>query len=348
MKKTENPKKRILVTGGAGYIGSTLIRDALADGYRIRCLETLLFGGKSLLGFINHPHFEFINGDIRNEEVIKKSLKDVESIVHLAAIVGDVPCQAAPEAAVQINFKGTKLISSMAKELGIKRFVFASTCSNYGILDSEKPADENSKLIKEGKVAKGKRGKIISWKEKLKARPPSKRPCIHHMKGRIEFKVCPSEYRCANCDFDQYFQDQYSVHAVVNPVDVFEIEGFRVPQGYYFHPGHTRIKVEEGSTVRIGLDEFVLRLLGPLDSIQAPLMGKEVKQDRADMELFRGTNHAKVLSPVSGVVTATNPKLRDEGSLANRAPYSEGWIMSVHSESLREDLKNLMINWRFY
>ena len=205
-------------------------------------------------------------------------------------------------------------------------------------------ADENRRLTKEGKVAKGKRGSIISWKEKLVAWPPSKRPCIHHMKGRIEFKPCKSEYRCANCDFDQYFQDQYSVHAVVNPVDVFEIEGFRVPQGYYFHPGHTWIKLEEGSTVRIGIDEFALRLLGPLDRIKAPLMGKEVKQDRADMELFRGSHHAKVLSPVSGVVTAINTNLRDDGSLANKAPYSEGWVMSVHCESLREDLKNLMIN----
>jgi len=178
----------------------------------------------------------------------------------------------------------------------------------------------------------------------LKARPSSKRPCLHHMKGRIEFKACNNEYRCANCDFDQYLQDQYSVHAVVNPVDVLEIEGFRMPQGYYFHPGHTWIKVEKGSTVRIGMDDFALRLLGPLDSIKAPLMGKEVKQDRGDVELFRGGHHAKVLSPVSGVVTAINPKLRDEGSLANRAPYSEGWVMSVYSESLREDLKNLMIN----
>lgn len=205
-------------------------------------------------------------------------------------------------------------------------------------------ADENRRLAKEGKAAKGKRGKIISWKENLKARPSSKRPCLHHMKGRIEFKACTSEYSCANCDFDQYFKDQYSVHAVVNPVDVLEIEGFRVPQGYYFHPGHTWVKVEEGSTVRIGIDEFALRLLGPLDGIKAPLMGKEVKQDRADMELFRGRHHAKVLSPVSGVVTAINPKLRDEGSLANKAPYSEGWAMNVHCESLRQDLKNLMIN----
>ena len=205
-------------------------------------------------------------------------------------------------------------------------------------------ADENRRLAKEGKFAKSKRRKIISWKEKLRARPPSKRPCIHHMKGRIKFKPCTNEYRCANCDFDQYFQDQYAVHAVVHPVNVFEIEGFRVPQGYYFHPGHTWIKVEEGSIVRIGVDEFALRLLGPLDSIKAPLMGKEVQQDRPDMELFRGSHYAQVLSPVSGVITATNPKLREEGSLANRAPYSEGWVMSVYSESLREDLKNLMIN----
>jgi glycine cleavage system H lipoate-binding protein len=164
------------------------------------------------------------------------------------------------------------------------------------------------------------------------------------MKGRIEFKVCTHDYKCANCDFDQYFNDQYSVHAVVSPVDVLDIEGFKVPQGYYFHPGHTWIKVEEGSSVRVGIDEFALRLLGPLDRIEAPLMGKEVKQGRADIGVYRSEHQARVLSPVSGVVTAINPKLREEGELANQDPYTAGWLMSVHCNNLRGDLKNLVIN----
>ena len=146
MYQAANGKKIILVTGGAGYVGSTLIRDALADGYIVRCLDLLLYGGKAIKGFINHPNFEFIRGDIRNEEVLGQALKNVNCVIHLAAIVGDLPCQAAPTSAVEINFKGTKLIAQIAKELGIKRLIFASTCSNYGIVDPDKPADENDEL----------------------------------------------------------------------------------------------------------------------------------------------------------------------------------------------------------
>ena len=103
------------------------------------------------------------------------------------------------------------------------------------------------------------------------------------------------------------------------------------------------MKIEEGSSVRVGMDDFALRLLGPLDRIEAPLMGKEVKQNRADILLSRGANEASLLSPVSGVVTAINPGLREKGSLANRDPYSNGWIMRVDSGNLRRDLKTLMI-----
>jgi glycine cleavage system H lipoate-binding protein len=205
-------------------------------------------------------------------------------------------------------------------------------------------SNENFNLKREGLVPEGKRGLIVSWQQKLRSQPAIKRPCIHHMKGRIAFKVCTNDYKCGNCDFDQYFHDQYSVHAVMSPVDVLDVEGFKVPQGYYFHPGHTWIKVEEGSSVRVGIDEFALRLLGPLDRIEAPLMGKEVKQGSADIDVSRASNQASFLSPVSGVVTAINPKLREEGALANQYPYSAGWVMSVHCDNLRAELKNLMIS----
>jgi len=205
-------------------------------------------------------------------------------------------------------------------------------------------ADENRELKQAGLLPKGKRSEIISWKERLRAQPISKRPCIHHMKGRIEFRACNYEYRCGNCDFDQYFDDQYSIHAVVRPVDVLDVKGFKIPQGYYLHPGHAWLKIEEGSSVRIGVDDFALRMLGPLDRIEAPLLGREVKQGRADISLVRGKNQAEVLSPISGVVTSINPKLREQGGLANQDPYSEGWVMRVQPERLRHDLKNLMIN----
>ncbi|MBW1916372.1 MAG: glycine cleavage system protein H [Deltaproteobacteria bacterium] len=205
-------------------------------------------------------------------------------------------------------------------------------------------ASENMRLKWSGSLPGGKRGKIIPWKDKLKALPAAKRPCIHHMKGRIEFRACTHEYQCGNCDFDQFFDDQYSVHAVVRPVDFLNIKGFRIPQGYYFHRGHTWVKIEEGSEVRVGVDDFALRLLGPLDRIEAPLMGKEVKQGRADISAVRGNHQVKFSSPVNGIVTSINPRLRELGSLANQDPYTEGWVMRVQADRLRRDLKGLMIN----
>lgn len=204
-------------------------------------------------------------------------------------------------------------------------------------------SEENRRLTETGKTPHGKRGEIIFWKNRLNEMPVSKRPCIHSMKGYIDFRICTHEYHCSDCEFDQYFQDQYTVHAVLKPVDVMTVDGINIPQGFYVHPGHSWAKIEEGSFVRIGLDDFALRLLGPLDSIYTPLVGKEMKQGNADIYVSRGLNAAKVLSPVSGVVTDINPKLKGQGSLANAAPYTEGWVLRVHARNLREDLKNLMI-----
>jgi len=203
--------------------------------------------------------------------------------------------------------------------------------------------DENKRLIQKGKVPEGKRSRIIYWKDKLKKRPPSKRPCLHHMKGRIDFRTCNRDYRCKDCEFDQYFDDQYTVHAVVKPVDLIDIEGIKIPHGYYFHKGHTWLKVEEGSDVRIGLDDFALRMLGPLDRIGAPLIGKTIEQNSADIVLSRGLKKAKIRSPISGVVTAVNANVRRDGKIANQAPYTDGWILRAHSKNLRKDLQNLMI-----
>jgi glycine cleavage system H lipoate-binding protein len=204
-------------------------------------------------------------------------------------------------------------------------------------------ARENRKLRQQGKALTGRRGKIVFWKDRLRALSAAQQPCLHHMKGRIDFRACTHDYQCGNCEFDQYFSDQYTVHAVVKPVDVLDVKGFKIPHGYYLHRGHSWVKIEEGSTVRIGLDDFALRLLGPLDRIEAPLIGKELEQDRGDIMLERGANVARVQSPVSGVVTDINPELRQKGNLANQDPYTQGWVMRLHSDNLRRDLKNLMI-----
>jgi glycine cleavage system H lipoate-binding protein len=164
------------------------------------------------------------------------------------------------------------------------------------------------------------------------------------MKGRIQFRSCTHDYQCHNCDFDQYFHDQYAVYAVVNPVDLLNVKGIKVPQGYYFHKGHMWAKIEEGSGIRVGADDFALRLLGPPDRIEAPLMGKEVIQGSPSIQFIRGENKATLLSPISGVVTSINPELRENGHPAHEDPYSDGWIMKIEPGRLRQDLAHLMIN----
>jgi glycine cleavage system H lipoate-binding protein len=204
-------------------------------------------------------------------------------------------------------------------------------------------AHENKIRKTAGKRLEGKRQNIVFWEDKIKSLPAGRQPCLHYMKGRINFRTCTNEYSCGSCEFDQYFLDQYAVHASVKPVDVLDIEGFKIPQGFYFHKGHTWIKVEEGSEVRIGLDDFAAKVFGPMDRIEAPLMGKEIKQGRKDISIKRGENTAQLISPVSGVVVEINSRLRNQGEPAGMDPYSDGWVARIHSDNLREDLKNLMM-----
>lgn len=204
-------------------------------------------------------------------------------------------------------------------------------------------SEENRRQKNAGMFPAGRRGMIMHWKERLNEVPVAQRPCIHSMKGYIDFKMCTHKYHCGDCEFDQYFQDQYTVHAVIKPVDVMNVDGIQIPRGFYIHPGHAWVKIEEGDFVRVGLDDFALRILGPLDTVSSPLVGKEIKQGHADMSITRGLNGAKILSPVSGVVTDINPKLKENGSLAHEAPYTHGWIARMHSKNLRQDLKHLMI-----
>ncbi len=204
-------------------------------------------------------------------------------------------------------------------------------------------ADENRKIFKAGGTPPGKRGRIVYWKDNLKKLPPFRQPCLHSMKGGIGFRSCHNEYNCGKCEFDQFFLDQVSVHAVVKPVDVLDIHGIKIPQGYYLHPGHAWVKVEESTSVRIGIDDFALRVFGPLDEVVSPLIGKTVGRDQPAISLKRGSKEAKLRSPVSGVVTAVNPDLREYGHAAGKDPYSGGWIMKLATDNLRADLQYLMI-----
>ena len=123
---------KVLVTGGAGYIGSVLVRQLLTKGFKVRVLDSLKFGGESLYDVMLHENFEFIKGDVRNNEDVENAIKGIDAIAHLAAIVGDPACKKFSEEAKQTNWDASVALFEAAEKSGVKRFVFASTCSNYG------------------------------------------------------------------------------------------------------------------------------------------------------------------------------------------------------------------------
>ena len=124
--------KSILVTGGAGYIGSVLARRLVLSKYNVKILDSLIFGQGGISELVSNNSVNLFVGDIRNKEIFSNILEKIDCVIHLAAIVGDPLCSKIPKAARQINELATKHLIDSCKKSGVQRFIFASTCSNYG------------------------------------------------------------------------------------------------------------------------------------------------------------------------------------------------------------------------
>ncbi len=123
---------RILVTGGAGYLGSVLLRKLLAKGYQVRTVDGLWYGKEPIADLLSNENFELIQDDIRNLVVTVKAMKDVDAVIHLASIVGMPASSIEPKSSEEINYLATKNISELCQLHGIETYIFASTCSVYG------------------------------------------------------------------------------------------------------------------------------------------------------------------------------------------------------------------------
>lgn len=136
--------RRVLVIGGAGYIGSALIPKLLAQGYRVRLLDMLLYGPDPIQAIADHSHLEVIEADFRQVDKVVDAMQDVDAVIHLGAIVGDPACALDEKLTTEINLMATRMIAEVAKGSGVNRFIFASTCSVYGA--SDQILDEYSAL----------------------------------------------------------------------------------------------------------------------------------------------------------------------------------------------------------
>lgn len=145
------PEKHILVTGGAGFVGSVLAGELLRLGYKVTVIDDLLFGGESLLAYLPHPGFRFVKGNVCETRTIKSALQGSwprpEAIVHLAGIVGFPACQAVGrQAAWRYNVEATQVVFDQANEADVDRFIYLSSYSNYILSDPGGTQTEDTPL----------------------------------------------------------------------------------------------------------------------------------------------------------------------------------------------------------
>jgi len=141
----QNIKKnneKVLVTGGAGYVGCVLVPKLVEKGYDVRVLDLMLFGSKGLDSV--KDKIEIISGNIKDENILRRSLEGIDYVIHLAAISNDPCSELDPELTKQVNFEATKKLVEISKQKGIKRFIYASSSSVYGIKDEPNVTEELS------------------------------------------------------------------------------------------------------------------------------------------------------------------------------------------------------------
>jgi nucleoside-diphosphate-sugar epimerase len=163
----------VVILGGAGYIGSCLVRKLLAAGRKVRVMDSLIYGDYSLHDVLDHPNLEVRVGDCRKLQDLIAAVKNTEAIIHLAAIVGDPACEVDRQISREINYAATRMLIEVAKGNGNCRLIFSSSCSVYGATDLL--MDEYSNVLPISLYAQT---KVDSEEALLEARSPDFHPII--------------------------------------------------------------------------------------------------------------------------------------------------------------------------
>ena len=179
--------------------------------------------------------------------------------------------------------------------------------------------------------------------------------CVWMLAGVVDYRLCDLEYDCDNCPFDRVISEGSHKHdsridygstldratlttasrdAVVNPS--------QLPAALFYHPAHIWARVEEGGSIRAGLDDFAQRLVGRIYSVMLPHDRSSVRRGEACWRVAHQAGETALVSPISGVLRRVNDRLAQTPSLLNRDPYGEGWALIIEPTNLEDSLKALL------
>jgi len=187
---------RITVTGGVGYIGAVACAKLRRAGHEVKALDSLLHGQTDVAQKVREAGVELIEADVRDGDARRQALEGSDAVVHLAAIVGDPACARDPELSNEVNVEASRALFEDARAFGVRRVIFASTCSNYGrMVDATVPIDETGTLAPVSLYAEQK----VSIEKGLLARSDLEATClrfatIYGAAPRMRFDLTVNEF----------------------------------------------------------------------------------------------------------------------------------------------------------
>ena len=180
------------------------------------------------------------------------------------------------------------------------------------------------------------------WVKYLKTRYHGpERPCRHTLTGRTDApKICTMNYECYHCAFDQ-MMDEIDTAELGEPPSYTLASGYKVAEGYYYHPGHCWVRFEHGGRVRIGFDDFMVKLFGESQFLALPPIGTTLEKNKIGLFFGRDENKAGAISPVTGTVLKLNQKVHDNPKISHEDPYHKGWLCVLEPDMPKKNLKGL-------
>ena len=173
--------------------------------------------------------------------------------------------------------------------------------------------------------------KTVPWENKMRQRFGERRKC-QFMKSNL----------CHQCSFDELLEEQFDFFLAPEKPRVHEVFGIQVPTSNFLHRGHTWVALENAGRVRLGLDDFSQKVLGPATKINLPRIGQQIKANEPFLALGRQRKKAEVLAPLDGIIEAVNPKVRERPQVVHDDPYGEGWLFIVTPSNLKGDLEKML------